>query len=151
MSICCLLLSSTSQMRKAVDLGVETEGRGTMMTGQAMGLIPRPTTTPLATPPPTLPDPLVYGNETAQSGPRPMATEEQSLHPASTSSPRSLCCLWWSLSPPCGDNRLLRLWAHWSRVLKEWWSFCLKHMSLGNLFANWSHQQTHERNWILYG
>ena len=90
---CCLSLSSVLQVRKAVALGAETEVRGTMMIGQAIGLNPRLTTNPPATPPQSLPKPRVCENETAQSGIRTMAMEERSPNPAGSRSPRSLCGL----------------------------------------------------------
>ena len=105
MITCCLLLSTILQVRKAVDPWEETEMGGTMMIGQAIGLTPRLTTNP----------------RNSSSNPANISRVRSGsmwigMRTRSSSSLHSLCSLWWSLSPPCGDNRLLHIWAHWSRV-----------------------------------
>lgn len=127
------------QVRRAVAQEVEIRVKGTMMTGPAMGLTPRPTTNPHATPSPTPQSHLESERETGPSGTETTVTDGSDLQPASSLSPWFLCCLCllWSLLPPCGDSWLLQCGG--GGFLSCW---SLKHiMKKEKSHSIWLHQQ----------
>lgn len=71
--------------------GEEITAKGTMMIGQAMGLMPPPTTNLLITLPPTPQSRLEAEKEMGPSGTETTAMEGSDLKPASSLSPWFLC------------------------------------------------------------
>lgn len=89
---------------------VEIMAKGTIMTGQVMGLTLHPTPNPQITPPPTLQSRLEAETETGLSGTETTGRDGFDRQLVCSLSPHFLCCLCllWSLLPPCGDSWILK-------------------------------------------